>query len=299
MKKFDFDAIDFRALRMLKLVHDLRSFTEAADRLGQHQSTISYAMRRLRVAFGDELFVREGRGIVPTGRCSEIVAGIESLFDQLTGLTEPAEFDPASASAQITVSCNHYERSVVMPGVVRRLRGEAPNLSLRVIQARMEGHRQLRKGECDLLLSPVTADAEGLYARRLIEDRYVCLLDPDNPLAAAPMTMEDYAAANHIFISYEGAWRPSYRDALEARGARPRVVIDLPSSGEIGQLLRGTDLVATLTRRLALAFSEDLALREGPFDSRLVVHQFWTRRTHRSRLHRWLRELIAEEARAA
>jgi hypothetical protein len=81
----------------------------------------------------------------------------------------------------------------------------------------MEGHRQLQKGQCDLLLSPVAAEFDGLFRRRLIEDRYVCVLDPSNPLASGPLSFEDYAAAAHVFISYEGTWRPSYRDLIEAR----------------------------------------------------------------------------------
>ncbi len=299
MQEFDLNDIDFRALRTLKLVHDLRSFTLAAERLGQNQSTVSYAMRRLRAVFGDELFVRQGRSIAPTQRCSEIVAGVERLFDQLADIAEPAEFDPAQAEARIVVSCNHYERAVILPAAIRRLREEAPGIKVRVIQARVEGHQQLRKGECDLLLSPVSGSADGLFTRRLAEDRYVCVMDPQNPLAGSAITLEAYAAANHIFISYEGSWRPSYRDFLEARGIFPKMVIDLPSSAEIGQLVRGTDLVATVTSQLAASFAQDLAVVPGPFDSRVVVHQFWTQRTHRSRVHRWFRDLLATEASAA
>lgn len=40
MKKFDLNELDFRTLRTLKLVHDLGSFTAAAERLSQNQSTI-------------------------------------------------------------------------------------------------------------------------------------------------------------------------------------------------------------------------------------------------------------------
>lgn len=296
MKKFDLNELDFRTLRTLKLVHDLGSFTAAAERLSQNQSTISYAIGRLREAFGDPLFVREGRGIAPTPRCEEIVAGIDRLFDQLAELAEPAAFDPAAASNEITISCNHYERSVILPGVIRRLRADAPNLKLRVIQARMEGHRQLQKGECDLLLSPVAAEFDGLFRRRLIEDRYVCVLDPSNPLASGPLSFGAYAAAAHVFISYEGTWRPSYRDLIEARGVAPRMVIDLPSSGEIGRLIAGTDLVATVTNLIAQGFGDELVIRSGPFDSRILVHQFWTTRTHHSRVHGWLRDIVAEEA---
>lgn len=299
MKISDLPGIDFRSLRALKLVHDLRSFSEAAERLGQNQSTISYVIRRLREAFDDPLFVRQGRSIAPTQRCVDIVAGVERLFDQLAEIAEPSEFDPAAAAVEITLSCNHYERAVILPHVISRLRSEAPNIRLKVIHANMQGHQQLRMGECDLLLSPVMSESDGLFRRMLIEDRYVCVMDESNPLASEPITVERFAAANHVFISYEGTWRPAYRDLIESHGIAPRTVLDLPSTGEVGRLIAGTDLVATVTNLLAHSYGHGLAIRPGPFDSRVRVYQYWTTRTHRSRAHRWLRDLVAEEAAAA
>lgn len=299
MKISDLPGIDFKTLKALKLVHDLRSFSLAAERLGQNQSTISYAIGRLREAFDDPLFVREGRGVAPTPRCADIVAGIDRLFDQLAEISEPSDFDPSAATFSFTISCNHFERAVILPRIVRRLRADAPNVRLRIIHAKMLGQHQLRSGECDLLLSPVAMGGDGLFRRVLIEDRYVCVMDRTNPLAGAPLSLEAYAAANHIFISYEGAWRPSYIEMAEKQGIFPHMAIDLPSTGELGRLIEGTDLIATVTRLLALSFDEKLALRDGPFESRVQIYQYWTSRTHRSRMHRWLRDLLAEEAAAA
>jgi DNA-binding transcriptional LysR family regulator len=298
MKISDLPGIDFRSLRALKLVHDLRSFSEAAERLGQNQSTISYVIRRLRDAFDDPLFVRQGRSIAPTPRCVEIVAGIERLFDQLADMVEPSAFDPSAAAVEVTISCNHYERAVILPRVVRRLRREAAGIRLRVRHAKMEGHDQLRRGECDLLLSPVASDGDGLFRRLLIEDSYVCVMDRSNPLAGGPVTVEAFATANHVFISYEGIWRPTYREVVEGRGIAARMVLDLPSTGEVGRLIAGTDLVATVTNLLARTYGQGLVIKPGPFDSQVRVYQYWTTRTHRSRVHRWLRDLIAEEAAA-
>lgn len=299
MKISDLPGIDFRTLHALKLVHDLRSFSEAAERLGQNQSTVSYAIGRLRDAFEDPLFVRQGRGIAPTQRCSDIVAGIERLFDQLAEIAEPTEFDPAAATVTVTISCNHFERAVILPRVVRRLRAEAPGIRLKVIHAKMSGQNQLRMGECDLLLSPMLFEGDGVFRRMLIEDRYVCLMDLANPLADAPLTPEAFTAASHVYISYDGHWRPSYFDAMEADGIVPRVMIDLPSTGELGRLITGTDLIATCTRLLAQSYGPGLVIRPAPVDSTVRCYQHWTTRTNRSRAHRWLRDLIAEEATVA
>ena len=74
MTSVDPYSVDFASLRILKLVHAHQSFSKAADSLGANQSTISYAIARLREVFHDPLFVRQGGGIVATERCNEIVA---------------------------------------------------------------------------------------------------------------------------------------------------------------------------------------------------------------------------------
>ena len=56
--------IDFAALRTLSEVKARGSFTGAAEALNLNQSTISYTMERLRRAFNDPLFVRQGGSIV-------------------------------------------------------------------------------------------------------------------------------------------------------------------------------------------------------------------------------------------
>lgn len=297
MENFDLNNLDFRSLKLLKLVHDLGSFTLAAERLGQNQSTVSYAIERLRTIFNDPLFVKQGRRVAPTIRCEEIVSGVESILDQLIALAEPAEFDPMRTEADIALSCNHYERAVVLPAILRRIRRDAPGIRLRILQAKTGGHQQLRQGECDLLLSPVQGDGEQLFRRLLLEDQYICVTDPDNPLCKKPLTTATYAAARHVFISYEGAWRPGYRELAEAQGVTAEVMLDLPSSGEIGRLVKGTDLVATIPRFLAASFGEELAMLTGPFDSELFVYQYWTARTNLSPAHRWFRDMVAEEAR--
>src|SRR5690349_19759651 len=67
------DPVDIGALRTLVLVYDLRSFSAAAERLNVNQSTISYTVERLRVAFQDPLFVRQGNGVTATEHCAALV----------------------------------------------------------------------------------------------------------------------------------------------------------------------------------------------------------------------------------
>jgi hypothetical protein len=60
--------------------------------------------------------------------------------------------------------------------------------------------------------------------------------------------------------------------------------------------LLGTDLIATVPKRIARDFAKPIHQTSFPFPSTFGVDLIWTSRTHRSLLHIWVRDLIADLA---
>ena len=289
-------SVDFAALRVLRLVHDYGSFSRTAEVLGVNQSSVSYTIDRLRRAFGDPLFVRQGAGIVPTERCDEIVQDAARMLDAFQALSAPRDFDPAHAQAVITLSCNYYERATLVPHLVQRLRALAPGLRLRVITSTVRGREQLSRGESDLLIGPVRIADSAFFGRRLMGDRYVCVMAPDNPLADQPLDARLFAMAPQVVVTYGGNWRSRYLIEMEAAGLSPNMVLELPSPATLGAILPGTDLIATVPLRTARFFGAGLRIVACPFPAPFGLDLYWTARTHHSPMHRWLRGLIAQIA---
>ncbi|WP_136658049.1 LysR family transcriptional regulator [Nitratireductor sp. XY-223] len=288
--------VDFAALRTLQYVHDFGSFSKAAHRLGQNQSTVSYTIARLRKVFDDPLFVREGNGVAATDRCRVIVEHAARFLEEFQGVARRRTFDPATAAGSVTVSCNHWERVIILPQLIGRMRHLAPGIQLRVLSSSAVGEEQLKRGECDILLGPVQISGEQLYKRKISMDHYVCIMDRDNPFAARTFDFKAYQSAKHAVVTYMGNWRPFYLDALEARGGSIDKVIELSEYGDLESCVAGTDLVATVPNRLAEKFSDRVVRRALPFKVALEVDMFWTMRTHRSAMQKWVRELVAEAA---
>ena len=289
-------AVDFAALRVLRLVHDYGSFSRAAEMLGVNQSSVSYTVDRLRRAFGDPLFVRQGVGVVPTDRCEDIVRAAARMVDEFVALAAPRAFDPAFAAATVTISCNYYERATLVPVLVQRLRATAPGLKLRVITSTVRGREQLSRGESDLLIGPVKIDEAGFYGRRLLGDHYVCVLAHDNPLGDSPLDVARFAAAPQVVITYGGNWRSRYLVEMEAAGLAPNMALELPSPATLREILPGTDLIATVPLRSARSFGAGLRIVDCPFPAPFGIDLYWTTRTHHSPMHRWLRGLIGHIA---
>ena len=288
--------LDIAAMRTLRAVYANASFSRAAEKLGVAQPTVSYNIARLREVFQDPLFVRQGGQMVPTDRCTEIVEEIADLTDRLDALVAPRRFDPAVADTQVVISCNYYERIVLMPQLVRMLRRDAPGMRIQIIQSAVHGGEQLSRGESEILIGPIEVGTESHFRRTLLRENYTCVMDPENPLAQKPMTLQAYVGAPQIVVNYGGTFRSRFLVVLEAMGLSPNTVMEIPSPSDIPDLLRGTDLIATVPSRIARHFGAAVVSCPCPVDAGIDITMYWTTRTHRSAAHSWIRDRVAQVA---
>ena len=82
---FNIRSVDLNLLPVFEAVYEEQSLSRAAVRLAMTQSAVSHALTRLRALFGDELFVRRPRGVVPTPTADAIYA---KLHDALGSMRE-------------------------------------------------------------------------------------------------------------------------------------------------------------------------------------------------------------------
>jgi hypothetical protein len=59
--------MDLNLLKVFDAIYEDRNLVLAGRRLNLTQSAVSHALARLRELVGDELFMRTGKGMVPTG----------------------------------------------------------------------------------------------------------------------------------------------------------------------------------------------------------------------------------------
>ncbi|MGF1806745.1 LysR family transcriptional regulator, partial [Aliivibrio sifiae] len=80
------DIPNFNLLAVFTAVMEQGSLSKAAEYLNTNQSTISTALGRLKKEVGHELFVRSGRGVVPTSYATSLYAEIQGPIQQLNGV---------------------------------------------------------------------------------------------------------------------------------------------------------------------------------------------------------------------
>jgi DNA-binding transcriptional LysR family regulator len=288
--------IDIAALETLRLVYRRKSFTAAADQLRVKQSSVSYTIGRLRKAFADPLFVRQGNGISATERCVDIVEAVEKILSSIQEIAQPSHFDPESIETSVTISATYLSRSILMPQFVRELREEAPGISIELITGFTDASAQLLSGSADFALSPVAISESGIHGKFLFDDPYVCLMDSDNPLTRRDLTIESFARAAHLIIHYGQNWRPIYRSVLESLGQDMRIAMSTPDPEDVKLFIPGTDLVVAMPSRIAQQFAAGLHMCACPVPASAELHLYWPARLNQSPLHSWLREKLVRLA---
>ncbi|MGY5780464.1 LysR family transcriptional regulator [Rhizobium sp. LEGMi135b] len=293
----DIRALDLNLLRTLDALLDERSVTRAAERLGFTQPAVSGMLTRLRESFNDPLFVRTRRGIVPTLRATELAGPLKQILADVGALLQPAAFDPTTAKFTLSIAATDYALQAVVVPFLAKMRPLAPGI--RIAIRPVENDRvqtQFESGDLDLaLMTPETALPE-LHARRLFDETYVCALRSNHPDARKKqLSIDRFCALDHVLVSYSGErfWGVT-DDALAKIGRRRHVALTVTSFLVLAEILRTTDLVAAVPRRLAQS-AKGLVLREPPVDipgfTKLAV---WHERTHRDPGHRWVRMLLFE-----
>lgn len=286
--------VDIAALRTLKLVYERRSFTAVANLLDIQQSAVSYTIEKLRNTFEDPLFYRQGGKVIPTERCETIIGIASDIIEQFTLLTEPDTFDPATAKQTINIACNYYERQILLPLIIKKIRANAPGIRINLINSSHEGDVQLKRSDADILIGPLRPEGQEFYCRNLIDEHYVCVMDPGNIHAVEPLSLSAYTKCTHVTVTYGGSWRSQYLVELASRNLETKEVLWIPSPASLNLVLSGTDLVATVPSRIAAAYRNSLHVTASPIPAPFQIGLVWTTRTHRSPAYVWLRKLIVD-----
>src|SRR6476660_778634 len=113
---------DLNLLVIAVALYDERSVSKAAQKLGMSQPAVSMALRKLRTAFNDPLFVRAAKGITPTPRAHALVGSARPLLPELfeSAMAEQA-FDPRACTRPFTFALSDIGEMVFVPKLLARL----------------------------------------------------------------------------------------------------------------------------------------------------------------------------------
>jgi DNA-binding transcriptional LysR family regulator len=290
-------------LNLLVVFHHLylqKKVSLVAQVLGMSQPAVSSALGRLRSHLGDDLFVRTQMGMEPTTYAQTLAAPIANAIDILQQAFDVrAAFDPRANHREFTVAMTDVGEMYFLPILVDALNQGAPYVTLQVQQV---SHPSLKddmaSGKIDLAMGLLPQLQGGFFQQGLFRQKYVCLMRQAHPLATKKkLSLPSFAAAEHVRVIAEGTGHGRVDVALEKQKLGRQFRLTVPHYVALGDVLRHSDLVATVPERFAdrIIGPYKLVKRNLPLEiGESSIHQFWHGRLHRDPGHQWLRQLNSQ-----
>ncbi|MES2939359.1 MAG: LysR family transcriptional regulator [Pseudomonadota bacterium] len=295
----DIRQLDLNLLVSLDVLLELRNVSRSAERLGLTQSTMSSQLARLRKMLGDPLLLPagSGRGMAPTAYAADLAPRLKGVLRELqAAVAQRTAFDPRHDAQVFRIAASDNVVGGIGLGLAERVCREA-GPGIRIAFQRPDTARiadQLESGDIDLLIGSPRMVPGTAKARVLLEDGFVHVQRRGHPRGTGPLDLDGYCALRHVLVSTSGGSLQGYMDELlEALGRTREVVLSVEQFTLVPQLLRATDLVATVPRRLAGRHADVLDAFALPFAAEgFTLSMAWHARNQADAAHQWLRGVL-------
>lgn len=285
---------DLNLLRVLDAVLSAGSVSAAAERLHLSVPATSHALARLREVMGDPLLVRAGRRLVPTPRALELREPVAQWMAQAQSLVQrDARSNLATLQRAFVVRAPEGMTIAFGAALAQALRRDLPHCTLTFLPETQDDPAALREGRVDLDIGHFRPREPEVQRIELLPQRQVAVVRRGHALSARPLTARRYASALHVAVlRREGAASP-VDDALAALDLARDIVLTVPQANVSAIIAARSDLVATLSERVAAAMAATLGLALLPLafapapDALLMA---WHPRQSADPAHTWLRQ---------
>ena len=306
-------SVDLNLLVYLDVLLKERNVTRAAENLGISQPAMSNGLRRLRELFNDPLLVRTSDGMTPTERAEQLQPVVREVLASIEKAVEPRrEFNAAEADRVFRISVSDYTESTLLPHLMRRLRSEAPNITMDILTPSDISYQDVEQGSVDLVINRFDILPQSFHQVTIWRDSFSCLLSEHNPIRH-DFTLDNYLETGHVWVSKTGmgigvgmepgaVQRLGWVDeALAKQGKKRRIRVFTRHYQAAMRLAALRDLVITLPTKAAMLLQDNpnVVIMPPPFDiPDIELIMAWSPLLQHNPAHQWMRRLIADVARS-
>jgi DNA-binding transcriptional LysR family regulator len=291
--------IDLNLFAVFDAIYTAGSLTKAADVLCITQPAVSNSLSRLRDMLNDPLFVRTGHSMTPTPVAQNIIGPAREALGLLRRSVQQSHtFDPLSAEKTFNFCTRDLLEASIMPRLLAHLQNKAPKITLTNYELpRKEIVSAMASGSLDFYTDASAFGDPHLCKNKIADDRFVVLARKHHGALQQGLSMETFLRLGHIHISQRRKGPGPIDIALDKLGEKRKVVMRGQHFLTVPSIIVKTDLIACMPYHLAKHY--DLDIFEMPFEMPSVEYfLYWHVSADHDHAHIWMREQIAEVARA-
>ena len=276
------------------VIYTEKNLTKAGQVLGITQPAVSNALSRLRELFGDDLFIRTSKGMIPTPVANQIIKDVRGALSLIQNtISETEKFDPSIAEMTFKISIGDSSEYRLLPLLIKELAEIAPKIKVETyLTPRKDAPRELASGTIDFSIDPPVHSDPHLRHEKIYEEDYVMIVRKDHPiLNLKEITIEDYLKLSHIHISNRKTGLGHVDMALYRLGLSRDISLRAQHFLVAPYIVEQSDLAITTTKGFAV--DRDLAWRELPFEIEpLILHLYWHEAKDSDPSTKWMKDLM-------
>ena len=231
--------MDLKQLEYFRHVAELGSFTRAASFLSVVQPALSRQVRQLEVELGQNLFERNGRGVVLTDAGSRLLEHTRGILTQIGRARQELEDQRNGDSGHFALGLPPSLGSSVTVPLVKAFGSSLPNARLATVEGLSTYILEwlsLGRVDCALVYNATASGTVDLQP--LLDDQLYLIAPLSFKFRNAAITLAELADYKLIIPSRPHAMRMSVENALAAVDQKIRVAHEIESIPAIIDLVR-------------------------------------------------------------
>jgi DNA-binding transcriptional LysR family regulator len=293
--------VDLNLLVVFRALAEERSVTRAATVLFLSQPALSRALHRLRETFHDDLLIRTPAGYEPTPRGERLMEELTAILPRLDRLLSGAAYDPRTEHASFRVALTDNGAQVLCPPVSKLLLPYGENVFVQFVGFHEGTFEAMERGRLELALN---ADDGHLPARfhreKIYSEDFVCVVAKESRRSRR-LGLKEYLEARHVGIGVLAGRQTIPEQRLAALGLKRTCAVEVPYFTAAIRCVSGTDLIATVPKRLAELERHDRTVKmlRPPREMKgFAYFMIWHPRLETDAAHSWLRSMFRAAGKA-
>lgn len=297
-------SVDLNLLPVFEAAFEEPTLTRAAERMAMTQSAVSHALSRLREVFDDELFVRKGRGIVPTPVAAQLYARLHAALGAVRdSVMETRSFDPKTSTRSFFISVAHPLGPLMAVRLRERLALAAPGITLAssTRSRPVELDSAMREGRVDAAIDWLSPAVGQFNELPLFDDAIVAVARSGHPALRNMRTIDDLKRGEFVTLRRRTQGESPVPGLQEWLRLKLNVALEVSEILEILMVASQSDLLGLIPRSMVKLAKDALGLRVLPVEvttKSIAVKLIWSATTESDPAQRFIRQQIVLAARA-
>ena len=287
---------NFNLLAVFAAVMEQGSLSKAAEHLNTNQSTISTALGRLKKEIGQELFIRSGRGVVPTSYAVHLFSQIQHPIQHLNGVFQSlGHFDPNQSERQFVITAPEHLQWVLLDQFSKN---SDSALSLEVFDQPEDDDKMydaLLTQRYDVMIDIVDPEHLNIKSQKLFDGDFVIVCSQKHPRIKDQITEAQFMSEYHAVLERKRSHLHSLHHFTDLDLSKRKIAYHGRSLFSNLLLCSQSNYLTVVPLSLALQFQERLELQlfKPPFEYKKISNYLiWLKKLDNDPAHMWLKNEI-------